>query len=130
MSNGGYLGHPRTQAESGAARDGAAGMSHGYTDSGTDEAESIRTLHRALELGVTLIDTAEIYGSHTNEELLGRALKGRHDQPSVHRDVRDHPPVEAMHPPVGCPHTGWSRNVEVAGSNPAGGTVKSKSDIA
>jgi aryl-alcohol dehydrogenase-like predicted oxidoreductase len=58
---------------------GAMGMSHGYTDSGTDEAESIRTLHRALELGVTFIDTAEIYGPYTNEELLGRALKGRRD---------------------------------------------------
>ncbi|GHH31329.1 aldo/keto reductase [Streptomyces rubradiris] len=59
---------------------GAMGMSHGYTDSGTDEAESIRTLHRALELGVTLIDTAEIYGPYTNEELLARALKGRREQ--------------------------------------------------
>ncbi|WP_329398719.1 aldo/keto reductase [Streptomyces lydicus] len=59
---------------------GAMGMSHGYTDSGTDEAESVRTLHRALELGVTLIDTAEIYGPYANEELLGRALKGRRDQ--------------------------------------------------
>ncbi|MET8274934.1 MULTISPECIES: aldo/keto reductase [unclassified Streptomyces] len=59
---------------------GAMGMSHGYTDSGTNEAESIRTLHRALELGVTLIDTAEIYGPYTNEELLGRALTGRRDQ--------------------------------------------------
>ncbi|MEK0099105.1 aldo/keto reductase [Streptomyces sp. A475] len=59
---------------------GAMGMSHGYTDSGTDEAESVRTLHRALELGVTFIDTAEIYGPYTNEELLGRALTGRRDQ--------------------------------------------------
>ncbi|MFD6277207.1 aldo/keto reductase [Streptomyces sp. NPDC060209] len=59
---------------------GAMGMSHGYTGSGTDEAESVRTLHRALELGVTLIDTAEIYGPYTNEELLGRALKGRRDE--------------------------------------------------
>ncbi|MET8212748.1 aldo/keto reductase [Streptomyces sp. NPDC005373] len=59
---------------------GAMGMSHGYTDSGTDEAESVRTLHRALELGVTFIDTAEIYGPYANEELLGRALKGRRDQ--------------------------------------------------
>ncbi|MFJ5800820.1 aldo/keto reductase [Streptomyces decoyicus] len=58
---------------------GAMGMSHGYTDSGTDEAESLRTLHRALDLGVTLIDTAEIYGPYANEELLGRALKGRRD---------------------------------------------------
>jgi aryl-alcohol dehydrogenase-like predicted oxidoreductase len=45
-----------------------------------DEAESIRTIHRAIELGVTLIDTAEIYGPFTNEELVGRALKGRRDQ--------------------------------------------------
>ncbi|MFG3078358.1 aldo/keto reductase [Streptomyces sp. NPDC048225] len=59
---------------------GAMGMSHGYTDSGTDDAESIRTVHRALDLGVTLIDTAEIYGPYVNEELLGRALKGRRDQ--------------------------------------------------
>ena len=59
---------------------GAMGMSHGYTGAGTDEAESIRTIHRALALGVTLIDTAEVYGPYTNEELVGRALKGRRDQ--------------------------------------------------
>ncbi|MFJ2092679.1 aldo/keto reductase [Streptomyces sp. NPDC087901] len=59
---------------------GAMGMSHGYTGSGTDEAEAVRTVHRAMELGVTLIDTAEIYGPYTNEELLGRALKGRRDK--------------------------------------------------
>src|SRR3954470_13673857 len=59
---------------------GAMGMSHGYTGSGTDDAESIRTVHRALELGVTFIDTAEIYGPYTNEGLLGRALKGRRDK--------------------------------------------------
>ncbi|WP_329128622.1 aldo/keto reductase [Streptomyces sp. NBC_01476] len=59
---------------------GAMGMSHGYTGAGTDDAESVRTVHRALELGVTLIDTAEIYGPYTNEELLARALKGRRDQ--------------------------------------------------
>jgi aryl-alcohol dehydrogenase-like predicted oxidoreductase len=44
-----------------------------------EEDESIRTLHRAIELGVTFIDTAEIYGPYHNEELLGRALKGRRD---------------------------------------------------
>ncbi|MFC4114102.1 aldo/keto reductase [Nonomuraea zeae] len=59
---------------------GAMGMSHGYTGAGSDDAESIRTIHRALELGVTLIDTAEIYGPYINEELVGRALKGRRDQ--------------------------------------------------
>ena len=59
---------------------GAMGMSFGYTGAGSDDAESIRTIHRALELGVTLIDTAEIYGPYVNEELVGRALKGRRDQ--------------------------------------------------
>jgi aryl-alcohol dehydrogenase-like predicted oxidoreductase len=52
-------------------------MSAFYTGAGTDEAESIRTIRRALDLGVTLIDTAEAYGPFTNEELLGRALRGR-----------------------------------------------------
>jgi aryl-alcohol dehydrogenase-like predicted oxidoreductase len=59
---------------------GAMGMSFGYTGAGSDDAESIRTIHRALDLGVTFIDTAEIYGPYTNEELVGRALKGRRDQ--------------------------------------------------
>ncbi|GAA2991893.1 aldo/keto reductase [Actinokineospora diospyrosa] len=59
---------------------GAMGMSHGYTGAGSDDAESIRTLHRALELGVTLVDTAEVYGPYTNEELVGRALRGRRDE--------------------------------------------------
>jgi len=59
---------------------GAMGMSHGYSGAGSDDAESIRTIHRALELGVTLIDTAEIYGPYLNEELVGRALQGRRDQ--------------------------------------------------
>jgi aryl-alcohol dehydrogenase-like predicted oxidoreductase len=45
-----------------------------------DDTESMATLHRALELGVTLFDTAEAYGPFTNEELLGRALKGRRDR--------------------------------------------------
>jgi len=59
---------------------GAMGMSGAYTGAGTDDVESIRTIHRALDLGVTFIDTAEIYGPFTNEELVGRALKGRRDQ--------------------------------------------------
>nr|WP_308211666.1 aldo/keto reductase [Actinoallomurus soli] len=59
---------------------GTMGMSFAYTGAGSDDAESIRTVHRALDLGVTLIDTAEVYGPYTNEELVGRALKGRRDQ--------------------------------------------------
>jgi aryl-alcohol dehydrogenase-like predicted oxidoreductase len=59
---------------------GAMGMSHGYTGAGSDDDESIRTIHRALDLGVTLIDTAEIYGPYINEELVGRAIKGRREE--------------------------------------------------
>jgi aryl-alcohol dehydrogenase-like predicted oxidoreductase len=54
---------------------GCMGMSWAY--GAPDEAESIRTIHRALDLGVTFLDTAEIYGPYTNEELVGRALAGR-----------------------------------------------------
>jgi len=56
---------------------GCMGMSQSYGPA--DEAESIATLHRAVDLGVTLFDTAEVYGPLTNEELLGRALAGRRD---------------------------------------------------
>src|SRR5919199_4231259 len=59
---------------------GTMGMSAAYTGAGSDDAESIRTIHRALDLGVNFLDTAEVYGPHTNEELVGRALKGRRDQ--------------------------------------------------
>jgi aryl-alcohol dehydrogenase-like predicted oxidoreductase len=59
---------------------GAMGMSAAYTGAGSDDAESIRTIQRAIDLGVTLIDTAEVYGPYINEELVGRALKGRRDQ--------------------------------------------------
>ena len=56
---------------------GCMGMSQSY---GTpDDAESIATIHRALDLGVTYFDTAEVYGPFTNEKLLGQALKGRRD---------------------------------------------------
>jgi aryl-alcohol dehydrogenase-like predicted oxidoreductase len=54
------------------------GMSQSYGS--PDDAESIATIHRALELGVTFLDTAEVYGPYTNETLLGRALEGRRDQ--------------------------------------------------
>lgn len=57
---------------------GCMGMSDFYT-TGIDEQESIATLHRALELGVTFFDTADMYGPHTNEALLGRALQGKRE---------------------------------------------------
>ena len=60
---------------------GAMTMAGTYTSEGAvDDAESIRTIHRALDLGVTHIDTAEIYGPFHSEEVVGRALKGRRDQ--------------------------------------------------
>jgi aryl-alcohol dehydrogenase-like predicted oxidoreductase len=57
---------------------GCMGMSQSYGPA--DENESIATLHRALELGCTFLDTAEVYGPLTNEDLLGRALEGRRDK--------------------------------------------------
>ncbi|MGA8839739.1 MAG: aldo/keto reductase [Candidatus Aquilonibacter sp.] len=57
---------------------GCMGMSEFY--GAGDEAESIRTIHRALELGVTMLDTADMYGPFVNEELVGKAIKGRRDR--------------------------------------------------
>ncbi|MEU0009134.1 aldo/keto reductase [Streptomyces sp. NPDC006314] len=57
---------------------GCMGMSHGY--GATDDAQSIATLHRALELGVTFLDTSDFYGFGHNEELIGRAVAGRRDE--------------------------------------------------
>jgi hypothetical protein len=59
---------------------GAMSMSGYYNIGAGSDAESIRAIHRALDLGVTHLDTAEIYGPYTNEELVGRAIKGRRDQ--------------------------------------------------
>jgi len=56
---------------------GCMGMSAFYGE--TDEEESVATIHRARELGVVFLDTAEMYGPHANEELVGRAIAGRRD---------------------------------------------------
>ncbi|SFJ99892.1 aldo/keto reductase [Paraburkholderia megapolitana] len=60
---------------------GCMGMSHAY--GAPDNVESTATIHRAIDLGVTLFDTAEVYGPFTNEELLGRALVGKRDRVQI-----------------------------------------------
>ncbi|OLZ61276.1 aldo/keto reductase [Streptomyces sp. IMTB 2501] len=58
---------------------GCMGMSFAYTPGRRDDAESAQVIRRAVDLGVTLVDTADVYGPHTNEELVGKALTGLRD---------------------------------------------------
>ena len=58
---------------------GCMGMSDFYP-TGSDTREAVATLHHALELGINLLDTADIYGPHTNEELIGQAIRGKREQ--------------------------------------------------
>jgi aryl-alcohol dehydrogenase-like predicted oxidoreductase len=69
------LGSELTVSETGL---GCMGMSEFYGE--RDDDESVATIHRALDLGVTLLDTADVYGPHTNEELVGRAIADRRDE--------------------------------------------------
>ena len=68
---------------------GCMGMSDFY--GGRDEDEAIATIHRSLELGCTFMDTSDMYGPHTNELLVGRAIAGRRDEVAARHEVRDRP---------------------------------------
>lgn len=84
---------------------GAMGMSGVCTGHGTDDAESVRTVHRALDPGVTLIDTAEIYGPFVNEELVGGGGQG-----PAHQGAGDRRPYRRRRGP------GRSRPVRAQGA--------------
>jgi len=58
---------------------GCMGLSDFYSSSGATEAEGVALIHRALDLGVTFLDTADVYGQHTNERTVGKALQGRRE---------------------------------------------------
>jgi aryl-alcohol dehydrogenase-like predicted oxidoreductase len=73
---------PRSVAgrETGPIGLGCMGMTWGYGADESDADEAIATIHRALDIGVTLLDTADMYGPYTNEELVGRAIAGQRDE--------------------------------------------------
>ena len=79
---------------------GCMGMSWGYDSAGRDDAQAVEVIRRALEIGVTLLDTSDMYGPFTNEELVGRALEGRRDEAFVATKgglVVDDPETKAIH---------------------------------
>src|ERR1700758_577714 len=75
---------------------GCMGMTHSYDMAAPrDDATSISVIHQALDLGMTLIDTADAYGPYTNEELVGRALAGGHRERAVPATQGGLPPTRA-----------------------------------
>ena len=92
---------------------GCMGMSASYAPSERDDATSIAVVHRAIDLGVTLIDTADVYGPWINEELVGRALAGRRDEVTlatkcglvflgIGANTRGHPDGRPVHIAMSC----------------------------